>query len=413
LGKNPDEGKRRRTLDGWWWGLLMAYGVVLLVWGVRLVLVQIIRRQLVFLTPASPRLEGNADLPSVSILVPARNEAETIAECLQSLLALDYPNLDIIVIDDRSTDPTAAIVRELAQNDRRIHLQHIHELPPGWTGKTHALHEGVQHVTSDWLLFVDADTAHHPANLRIMLHHALAEEAALVSLLPTLSSRSFWEKVVQPLAGVVLMLFFPVPRVNSEHYPRSAFANGQYILVRRSAYEQIGGHAAVRTHFVEDINLGRRIKQAGLRLRIVIAGELTTVRMYASLADIRRGWSRIYYGAVDYRPWKLLAMMLAIVAFSFSAYLCLALAMVLFALGHTSPPVWLLLLMSWVHQALIVAVLAPLYTMTRSRLWYLAFYLPASALLWLILARAVWLCFTHRVTWRDTSYGPELTAYDT
>jgi chlorobactene glucosyltransferase len=397
-------------LDGWWLGLLIAYGVVLLVWVVRLGFVQILRRQLVFLTPASPRLEGNENLPSVSILVPARNEAGTIAECLQSLLALDYPTLEIIVIDDRSTDATADIVRELAQKDRRIRLQHIHELPPGWTGKTHALHQGVQHATGAWLLFVDADTAHHPANLRVMLHYTLAEQAALVSLLPALDSQSFWEKVVQPLAGVVLMLFFHLPRVNSDHHPHSAFANGQYILVRRSAYEQSGGHAAVRTHFVEDINLGRRLKRAGGRLRIVIASELTKVRMYTSLADIQQGWSRIYYAAVNHRPWKLLAMMLAIVTFSFSAYICLGLAMTLLAMGYTILPVWSLLVMSVVHQALIVAVLAPLYTMTRNRLWSLAFYLPASALLWLILARAVQLCCTHRVTWRDTVYGPELAA---
>ena len=392
----------------WQTTLLAAYGLVLLIWAIRLGMVLYVGRRIVVLSPRSPVLDPAGTFPRVSVLVPARNEADGIGACLESLLRLDYPNLEIIVIDDRSTDGTAAVVRTLAQRDPRLRLEQVRTLPNGWTGKTHALHAGVRHATGEWLLFVDADTQHHPLNLRVLLEYAQRERADLVSLLPGLRCCSFWEKVVQPFAGIVLMLFFPLPRINAERYPRSAFANGQYILVRRAAYERVGGHAAVRTHLLEDIQLGRVVKQAGGRIRVVVAPELSTTRMYASLGEIVRGWSRIFYAAVDHRPGLLVALMAAMLTLSVSAYAVSGLLLGLALAGRMSGLAWILLGMNLLHHGLIFAVLGPLYGHTRNRRIYLACYLLACLVMLVVLGRAVWLCFSHRVTWRGTAYGPEL-----
>ncbi len=395
-------------MSGWTGGLLIAYAAVVLVWVARLVVVRLLRRRLVFLTLDSLRLEHDADLPLVSVLVPARNEAGTIGDCLRSLLALDYPGLEIIVIDDRSTDHTANLVQAVAAQDSRVRLIQVKELPQGWTGKTHALHQGVSQATGDWLLFVDADTRQHPLNLRVVLGYAVREQADLVSLLPRLGSESFWERAVQPFAGIVLLILFRLPRVNSDAHPRDAFANGQYILIRRSVYEAVGGHEAVRTHFVEDIQLGRRVKSAGHRLRVALAPELSATRMYTTLREILRGWARIFYAAVDHRPWRLLGLMTAIAVFSISAFVVTGVVVALALIG-TDPVVWGTLAgLNLLHHGLSWVVLAQLYGFSGSSRAGLLYFLPACLVMEIVIARAVWLCFSHRVIWRDTSYGPSL-----
>ncbi len=178
-----------------------------------------------------------------------------MAECLDSVRAQTYPNYEILVVDDRSVDDTAAIARRYAEIDPRIRLISIDHLPHGWTGKTHALHMTAQHARGDWFWFLDADTRHHPDSLSIMFQYATSKNAVLASLIPRMRCETFWENVVQPLAGIVLMRSFPPFLVNWDRWPL-AFANGQYILVERAAYEAAGGHQAVRDRFVEDIHLG-------------------------------------------------------------------------------------------------------------------------------------------------------------
>jgi cellulose synthase/poly-beta-1,6-N-acetylglucosamine synthase-like glycosyltransferase len=395
--------------------LLTAYGLVLLVWIVRLFILSKARRKLVVLARPRSGATGRSgtgdppvELPSVSVLVPARDEEKTIGGCLRSLLALDYPRLDILVLDDRSTDRTAAIVREWAGQDARVRLLQIQDLPPGWTGKNHALHQGVKHTHGDWLLFVDADTLHDPANLRVLLNYAEQEQADMVTLLPRLGCHTWPEKIIQPLAGIMLLLLFRLSRVNSDRHPSSAFANGQYLLVRRTAYDQVGGHAAVRNQLVEDIQLARRFKQAGLRLRVVLAPELTTTRMYSSLAEILSGWSRIYYAAVDHRPWKLLALLAAMSVFTLSAYAALGFSAALLLGGDRSAFTWTLAGMTAAHFGMMLLALRTLYGFTLSRRRYLWGHPLACLGMVVVLLRAIGTCFTHRISWRGTAYGPEL-----
>ena len=183
------------------------------------------------------------------------------------------------------------------------------QLPPGWTGKTHVLHRAAVQARGQWLWFLDADTGHAPEFLGVMMQYARTQRAALVSLLPELRCETFWEQVVQPLGGIVLMQSFPLHKVNDDR-SKLAFANGQSILVERSAYEAAGGHEAVRDRFVEDIGLAAEGQGAGPADPHDAGARLVTCRMYASLGQLMRGWSRILYDALDRKPWRLLVRLL-------------------------------------------------------------------------------------------------------
>src|SRR5262249_12933295 len=147
-------------------------------------------------------------------IIPAKDEEAALGDCLASVQSQTYPNLEILVVDDRSTDGTAAIVRRAAASDPRIRLISINHLPPGWTGKTHALHVASAQARGEWSWFLDANTRHHPDCLAIVLNYARTHDAALASLVPEMRCESFWERAVQPLAGIVLMRSFPLFLVN-------------------------------------------------------------------------------------------------------------------------------------------------------------------------------------------------------
>src|SRR5262249_28592137 len=151
--------------------------------------------------------------PLVSAIIPAKDEEEKLADCLASVCRQTYPNLEILVVDDRSTDRTAAIAARFAAQDPRVRVLSICELPDGWTGKTHALHVASGAARGDWYWFIDADTRHEPESLSIVLEYARAQRAELASLLPEMRCETFWEKVVQPLEGIVLMRSYPLSRV--------------------------------------------------------------------------------------------------------------------------------------------------------------------------------------------------------
>jgi chlorobactene glucosyltransferase len=241
-----------------------------------------------------PTATRGTGLPSVSVIVPARNEELNIENCLASLTASEYPDFEVIVVDDRSEDRTAELARAVSSgNARRVSVVEGAELPEGWLGKPWACHQGFGVAEGDMLLFTEADTA-HGTNL---LNRAVAGHQAGGADLLTVGGRqlmeTFWGKLVQP--QVFLVMLFRVPgfeRIARNDRWRDAFANGQYLLFSREAYKEIGGHVAVREEVVEDLVLGQRVKRAGLRLRIRSSELDFATRMYRSLADIIEGWSK-------------------------------------------------------------------------------------------------------------------------
>jgi hypothetical protein len=384
--------------------LIWIYVATIAIWPIRHLALWLIFRKLIYLTRRSPRFEAPR-APLVSAIIPAKDEEGTLAECLHSVCAQSYPNLEILVVDDRSTDRTAAIAREFAERDPRVRLISITDLPTGWTGKTHALEVAARAARGDWFWFLDSDTRHHPDCLAIVLEMAHSEDAALASLVAELRCDSFWERVVQPLAGIMLMQSFPLFLVNDDRSKR-AFANGQFILIHRPAYEAAGGHASVRDRFVEDIYLAKRVKRLGYKIRVAVGPEISSTRMYTSLPQIVRGWSRILYDAAGRRPWPLLGKVLDPLVFSQPAHLVVPAALLLMFLGMPGPFPGVLVGLGIAHHVLAATVLYRLYRLSvanaRSVVWY-----PLAGLVmdW-ALFRSLRMCLTGRVTWRGTAYGP-------
>jgi chlorobactene glucosyltransferase len=234
----------------------------------------------------------DADLPSLSIIVPARNEERNIGRCVRSLLRTEHPNFAVIVVDDGSTDATRAILETIAREDARVTIVAGEPLPEGWVGKPWALTQGARIARGAWLLCTDADTEHEPLAAASALHCALDNAYDAVSLLCDQETVSFAERLFLPTILFVIMLGVgAVADVNNPKKTGVAIFNGQYILVSRQAYDAIGSHQAVRGEIAEDLELARRFKADG-RFRIFLAGSnrLVRTRMYASFAELWQGF---------------------------------------------------------------------------------------------------------------------------
>lgn len=235
-----------------------------------------------------------ARAPRVSVIVPARNEAHNIAGCVRSLRGSSYPDLEIIVVDDRSEDGTGDIARAMVeQRIEGLTAVEGRPLPPGWLGKPWACWQGYLEADGELLLFADADTRHEPGLLGHAVGALLARDADLVTVLPRQVLASFWERVIMPHFLVMILLRYGnAERISRARDPLDAIANGQFILVRRSAYEAVGGHEAIRGEVVEDQKLAQRFVEAGRRILMTHAEDLMSVRMYRSLREIVEGWTK-------------------------------------------------------------------------------------------------------------------------
>jgi chlorobactene glucosyltransferase len=391
-------------MPGYQIAIVVVYAIIVLIALSRHLILNRSLKATVFLEP-----DPAANPPGlVSIFVPAKDEEKTIERCLRSLLQQEGVAFELFAVDDRSTDRTAELVQRMADQDQRLKLIQIKELPPGWTGKCNALQQAQAHGKGDWLLFVDADTIHHPRCIATALEYATKNNVDLLSLLPALEAASFWEGIVQPFAASCLIVLYPLARVNDPTDKDHAFANGQFILIRRSAYDAIGGHESVRDKFLEDVNMARQIRNTGLSLNVAVAPELFATRMYASLASIIKGWSRILYSGLDHRLSRLAILTALIIVFSVTAYVAVLGAGLLWLLGYGCPFTRTIFFLGLAHVVIQMTVFYRMYRLTKSSMWYLPLrFLAVGVMLWII-AKTVVMCFTHRVEWRGTSYGREL-----
>jgi chlorobactene glucosyltransferase len=276
--------------------------------------------------------------PSLTVLVAAKDEQDNIERCVRSMLDQDYPDYEMVVCNDRSTDRTPEIVAGIAAENSRLRMLTIERLPDGWAGKNHAMHTGISQTRGEWICMIDADCWQTSRkSLSAAMAYALDTGADMLSVLPTQEFKGFWENVVQPVCSGVMMIWFHPDKVNSlEH--SNAYANGAFMLMRREAYEKVGGHEAVRQCVNEDMHIAARVKQSGLRLRVVRNDGLYATRMYTSLGGIYRGWSRIFYGT--FVTFKRIGLTLAAVLLvSMMPYAVAILAVILAAAG-TAPHAW-------------------------------------------------------------------------
>jgi chlorobactene glucosyltransferase len=340
--------------------------------------------------------------PLVSVVVPARNERHNIERCVRSLLESTYPTLEVIVVDDRSTDDTASIVQQIAHHDARLRLVRGEEPPAGWFGKSWACWQGYRDAGGDYLLFTDADASHGPELLPRAMTALADVRADLLTVLPHQECVSFWERVVQPQSLVLIAtLFGSLDRVNRNTNPRRAIANGQFLLTTRDAYEDVGTHAKVHDEVVEDVALAQAYLRIHRRVRVVAATDDMSVRMYTSLRGIAEGWTK-----------NLFLGLRLMVGDPRAAYLAVALMMVAVALWLLPPA-----LAALSHRLApapatfgIVATAAGLahwlvvLWYLRVPVWYAPLYPLGVVVMLTILSRAVWRG-TRRIEWKGRVYA--------
>lgn len=357
-----------------------------------------------------PALRARADAtppaepPLVSVLIPCRNEAHNITRALEALLAQEYPRLEVIVADDRSTDDTAHIIRTFAERDARVRLLECRELPDGWTGKNHALWLASKEARGEVLLFLDADVTLDAGALAVMTSYFVENRLDMLSMLLRVKSHSFWEKTLRVLVGSMLMIRFPPKKVNDPKSPR-AFANGQIIMMRTETYRRVGGHETVKSILLEDVALARVVKGASHRLRIAYGFDMAEVRMYSSLREIWSGWSRIFYSAFQGSVPRLLIGVLLLAVFSLSPYAALFYAAALLSAGGAGPAISVLLLLSIAGIGTMMSVMVRVHLMSRCEPGYVALHLPAAVIALFILFSAISRRFSARgIVWKDTRY---------
>lgn len=246
-------------------------------------------------TPSLADIPPADDGPPLSVIVPARNEARVIETVVRTVLASDYRKLELIVVDDRSTDETAAIVERIGRSDARLRLVHGAELPDGWYGKPWACVQGARAATGDLLLFTDADTRHTPGLIPRAVAALLDRRDGLVTVAPLQRCLSFWERVVMPQVWLLLGVRYHPAAVNRARRPRDVIANGQFILTTRETYDAVGTHEVVKREVAEDLALAQAYHARGRRVFFAFAFDLMETRMYENLPHIVEGWSKNLY----------------------------------------------------------------------------------------------------------------------
>jgi chlorobactene glucosyltransferase len=231
--------------------------------------------------------------PFVSILIPARSEAGVIARTVEQALAQTFTNFELLVLDDDSSDGTGVLAKQAAGGDERFRLLHGEALPNRWLGKNWACHQLTQVARGDLLLFLDADVHLQPEALESLVGMFTREKAGLLTVWPTQITSNWGERLVVPLMGFAILGYLPVLPVHYTSWPVFAAANGQCLLFTRQAYQRVGGHAAVRENVVDDVALARRVKRAGLRMRMVDGNRLVSCRMYpGGWPEVRDGFAK-------------------------------------------------------------------------------------------------------------------------
>jgi chlorobactene glucosyltransferase len=337
------------------------------------------------------------ELPFISVLVPARNEQRNIEACVSSLLAQSYPNFEVIVLDDQSTDGTRPLLTRLSSRDRRLRVLDGLDLPDDWLGKHWACHQLYQAAKGELLLFTDADTTHAPTMLGDSVSALMAENADLVTAFPSEETGTFGEQLVVPVISFAIFSFLPIYLVKHLRWPALSVTIGQFMLFRRSAYEAIGGFEAVRTHLVDDVSLGRNIISHDFQWRLLDGTRHVTCRMYQSFNEVVDGFSKSIFAFFDYRILPFL-LILALVGMAF-----------------IEPP--LVLAFHWLDMPVRtfppdLATIAVLESLLIWLVAYLRFRFPpilvlfypiSLALFLLISLRSMVLTLTGNATWKDRS----------
>jgi glycosyltransferase involved in cell wall biosynthesis len=347
-----------------------------------------------------PRLRAGKQprqTPLVSVVIPARDEERTIERTVRAFLAQSWAALEIVAVNDRSTDSTGAILTRLAKEDRRLTVIDNEEPPAGWLGKPWALHQGSLRARGELLLFVDADVIYAPEAVAAAVAHLQERSIPMIAVLPHFEMRGFWEHVAMPNLAFFAFTILPLWLSNRTKIPVLAIGSGTGNLIRRADYDAVGGHEALQDSVVDDVALSRLLRRSGRRTEIVRADHMVTVRMYEGLGEIVRGFTKNGFAVIGRN------------------YLAMVCFLVLGVVLHLLP--FALALTGNVVMIAVVAVL----TLTRLILFASLRYRLDNALLghplmigvWIfIMLRSVWFTGVRRqLSWRGRTYDARNTKF--
>ena len=330
--------------------------------------------------------------PSISVIVAARDEEAMIEACLRSLLAQDYPALEVIAVDDRSADQTGTILDNLAREDHRLQAVHLNDLPAGWLGKTHAMQKGAEASIARWLLFTDADVIFAPDALRRAIGLAEGDNLDHLTAVPEFLTDSIGERLFMSLFSLMFALKAPHRRVENRNNQASIGA-GAFNLVRAEVFETVGGFKRIALSIDEDLRLGQTIKYAGYRNKYVIGTGIIAVRWHQGLRGIIRGVEKNFFAVLDFR--------LDMLALATGFILVLTLGP---TLGLINGPVWGRVVCGLGVAS--TACLLALVDITGRNGWIYALALPISGpVMAYALLRSAWIALRHKgVAWRGRLY---------
>src|SRR2546423_3885822 len=359
----------------------------------------------------SRSLDDESDIPLVnpplvSVIVPARNEAHNIARCVSSILSTTYPNLELIIVDDSSTDKTVEIAREAAAGDSRARVITSPPLPDGWFGKQWACSTGAKVARGSVLQFTDADTVHGADLVTRSTNAMRGARAQLFSVAGRQELGGFWEKVIQPQIFTILsMRYGGTESVTQATSVSNKIANGQCIFVTHDSYNSIGGHGAVRASVAEDLMLAQRFFAARKRVVLMLGLNQLSTRMYASLGEIIAGWRKnVFAGGLDSVPFGRIGRTFFPLVLLLPPLLQLLplLVLILSPLGHVTPGIVL-----WATIASVATLLwwIAVYVAIGESLFYaLAHPLGALVLLYIFVTAVIG---GRRVSWKGRTYIAE------
>ncbi len=333
--------------------------------------------------------------PFVSVIVPARDEERSIEATVRALLAQDYPAFEVIVVNDRSTDATGAILASIA--DPRLIVVDNEEPPPGWLGKPWALHHGSRRARGELLLFVDADILYTPPALRAVVGEIERSGVTMLGLFPHLEMHGFWENVAMPNLPMLGFTVLPTWLGDRLAVTTLAIGGGTGNLIRRVDYESIGGHEALQAAVIDDIGLARHVRRSGRHTELVRAEDLVSVRMYHGFAEVVRGFTKNAFATIDRR------------------YVAGILGLLVSVLVNVFPYIPALTgnRLALISVGLITLTRIILFSALRYPLWSALLLHPLQILLWtFIMVRSMWITgVRRRLTWRGRSYDAAQTRF--
>lgn len=326
------------------WFVTAILALSALVW--LLLLLQLLQRRadLTWRVTADRDPDAPRQGPLVSVIIPARNEAGHIGPCIDRALDQAWTSLEVVVLDDASEDGTEAEILSRAERDDRVRLIKGKPRPEGWMGKVWACHVAQQEARGDVLLFIDADVRLTPEAIRQARAYLVQNELGALSAFGRLELVTFWEWVVQPVVGGLILSNNDPREVNDPTRKDRVMANGQFIMATRKAYDQIGGHASIQSEILDDVSFARRCKTEDVPYHMVYGRELYSCRMYTSLAEIWSGWTKNLFAGLDYRLGVTLGICAVLFAMNVLPLIALAWRASLLALGEltwTDALLWL------------------------------------------------------------------------